>query len=210
MIDLKKLNEIKIEDLKDVDWAALWENLKKQPDRIIVTVIVTITVVFLLFYFSKRPQKIQALSAEIQTLEEQIKAIEDYEARKEELDTFLNDIPETITADDLRKLLNDFAVKNEVYIDSFSPARRTEEDLYETISFEINVSADEYRNAVLFIRDLENAPFGIRIDSWDGTMITERVPGSTRPGQSQLETKFKLKIRLNVTAVNFKREKNKT
>lgn len=205
MIDLKKLNEIKIEDLKNVDYKALWENLKKQPDRIILTVLIVITSIFMLGYISKRPKKIQQLNTEIRVLEEKIKAIKSYEERKKELDDFMNNMPETIAVDTMRKLLNDLAVKNNIYIDGFSPAQREERDLYETIRFQLNLSADEYRDIVSFVRDLESTPYGIRVDNWRGNMGQRAAAGQRRGQPEQL----KFAVALNVTAVNLKNERAK-
>ena len=209
MFDLKKLNEIKVEDLKNVDYKALLENLKNQPDRIVLSVVIAATAIFLLFYFSKRPKKIQQLNIEIHTLEEKTKAIDSYEARKKEIKTFMDTIPKTITVDSLRKLLNDLAIKNNIYIDSFSQAQREDEDLYETISFQINISANEYRDVVRFVQDLESSPYGIRVDSWKGSLSAQRAISFAVRGKDQQAQGPRLYVLLDVAAVNFKDDKPK-
>ena len=199
-MNLGQLNKIDIKDLKNIDYVKLAQVIKKRPDALINTVAIVGLLFFTFQFYTKRQIEVSKLKKEITASESKLEIIEIYNQTQTGLKEFMADVPKKITADDLINLVTDFAVASNVQIESFSPAKKQSESLYDLTSIILNISADDYKSIWLFIHNIEKSEYAVRIDNWTGYMGTR----TGRQRQNITADTSSIKATLEIASINFK------
>jgi len=186
---LKELNSIDVKDLKNIDWRRMANRIQSRPDLAINIVLVIATLVTLLFTYKRYLNKTQDLEDTLSSLEETSEAIDKMEIIRKEYSDFQKSIPDTINANQLIETLSKFALKRDVQILSFSPANKKSNKFISLTSVEINVISENYADIILFMRDIESAPYAIRVEKWSGASIKqdEAIRGYSRRSSRRID-----------------------
>ena len=117
---LKDLNNIDINDLKNIDWRRAKEQLQSRPDLIINVLLVVATLAIVFVTYNKYASTKKASKQEIAELRKKVAALKKSETAQKQNNDFLKDIPKAIAGDQLIAALSEFAIRRDVQILSFS------------------------------------------------------------------------------------------
>jgi Tfp pilus assembly protein PilO len=206
-MNLKDLNNINIEDLKNLDWAEAKDRFLSQPDRVLNVLMVIMTISVLFFVYKNYTRVTKALGKKVSDLQEKSAALDKFNAAQEELNNFMKDVPKEISGDELIEKLSQFAINRNIQILSFSPAKEKSNNYVSLTSVEIHVTSDNYADIILFMRDIENSPYSVRITKWVGFPTTadsvSRGWGGAIIGQGPDNTKKAIEATIEIGSVKF-------
>lgn len=206
MITLKDLKEY---DVKNIDAAKLMKTLQQRTDIVINIALVVITLMTVNNILTKNRVKSRDLTQKISLLEKKIKAIENYEKSKKNLVGFVKSLPQGLPeADSIIQKVNALAVDRGLQISSFAPGDRTENVIYKQVSLRLNVASHEYSKLVLLTKDIERAPFNLRIQSWSAKMEPKRRKLTKLPKglNADIEPSI-INSELELSSISFQNEK---
>lgn len=208
-MDLNDLSKLDIKDLKNVDWRKALDQFRSRPDLIVNALAVIITFFLCINFYSKRQNEIKNVKYEISMLEGKIGAIDEYDIIKAELDQYVANIPQPISEDQLINQITDYAVARNIQIQSFSPAKKQTQPLYDLTSIILKVTADDYANLWLFINDIEKSPYTMRVERWSGFMGPSA--GTARPSRRRTDQSIEtedlvLNVEIEIASINIKNE----
>lgn len=175
-----KLQSVDVKDLKNIDMQQVQDNIRGRPEMIIIILLLAASIGGSVYLYTSFQKTSGELDGEVTKYNEQLEAAEQNIVLTKKFDEFMAAFPEKIVIDDLTDKISGFAIDRNVNIVSFSPAKQQETDytLVETIN--INVVANEYHQLIAFIRDIEEAPFAIRIEAWTARLDRK---GNNRQGR---------------------------
>lgn len=207
-MNLKDLNKINIEDLKGLDWGQAKDRFLSQPDRIINILIVMVTIAVIFSAHKNYTRATKALKKTVIELQEKSAALDKFNAAQEQLNNFIKDAPKEISGDELIEKLSQFAIKRDIQILSFSPAQEKSNNFISLTSVEINITSDHYADVILFMHDIENSPYSLRITKWVGFPVTadraSRRSSRTVPGQNHDNTREEIEATIEIGSIKFK------
>lgn len=174
MVTLKDLNNIDIKDLQNIDWSQLKDRLQSQPGLFIHFLLIIVTLAVLFSSFNTYTQANKQSKIETAELNKRLAALDKFEIAKTQHGDFFKEAPKAIAGDQLTQTLSEFAIKRDVQILSFSPAQNKSNNLISLTSVEVNIASESYANIILFVHDIEESSYPIRIKSWSGTSIASR------------------------------------
>lgn len=199
-IDIAKMD---IKDLQNIDYQKLISSIRKKPD-IAISIVIPLLAIFISFnIFAKSTAERRNLSNKNQAMENKLVVLTEYKTAESELQTFLESLPSKITENDFVNTITDFAVKNNIEIESFSPAQNKSDPIYDLTMINLSANTKNYKDAVHFISDIEKSKANIRINSWSGN---KGVPQEgTRRGKNPSDPKdLSINFRIDIALVTFK------
>ena len=205
--DLKfaDLSKLDIQDIQKLDYQGFLKDLIKRPDMAISFLAPILAILVGFNIFSKSQIERRSLSADLAQMEGKIKIINEYNNAQAGLEKFFAALPPKVSENEFMDKITDFAVKRNVQIESFSPAKNQSDPLYDVTMINLSVNTKTYENMWLFIHDIENSGFSIRINSWAGTMGQRGQNGGRRnPAQGNMND-LGINVRLEIAAVSFKK-----
>lgn len=173
------LRNINIKDLQNIDARELGDMLRQRIDIILTVVPVVVTIIVMANMFKGYAKKSQTLAWEIGQMQERVEVIRESERLKKNYSVFLENFPESILTDQLINKLSEFAADRKVQILSFSPVKEKSDDYIKVAGVQINVTSDSYKNIVLFMRDIEAAPYALRVEQWSAKMKEQTINAGT-------------------------------
>ncbi len=205
---IKKLNSINAEDIKNYDWAQLKDRLLSQPESLIKIGIISFTVIAVALSFRMYTASKKSMKSTLTNLQNKTQAIDNLEATQKQYNNFINSIPKTIPVDQLIEILSATAIKWDVQILSFSPANEKNNGNINLTNVEINIISENYKNIVLFMHDIENSEYSIRIGRVSGSSGTINQRNSRRrSGRRTIEnsnTKEYITVTVAIESLEFK------
>mgnify|MGYP001559198009 CR=1 FL=1 len=172
-IDLKDLRNININDLRNIDVSWMKEAFARRPHIFINSLIILVTVVTVITGFKGYAKKSATLKWEITKLQERMDAVEESNRLQKEYKAFVSSFPKSILIEQLISKLSEFAANRRVQITSFAPVKE-KGDTYKKVGWvQLNVSSSRYQDVVFFIKDIEDAPYAMRVGKWSGKMQEE-------------------------------------
>lgn len=172
-INLKDLRNINIDDLRNIDVAWMKEAVARRPHIFINSLVVLVTVVVVITGFKGYAKKSATLKWEITKLQERMDAVEESKRLQKEHQAFVASFPKSILIEQLISKLSEFAANRHVQITSFAPVKE-KGDVYKKVGWvQLNVSSSRYQDIVFFIKDIEDAPYAMRVGKWSGKMQEE-------------------------------------
>jgi len=168
-MNLKDLNNINIKDLKNIDWGGAKERLQSQPDLLFNILLAIITVVVLFSTYNKYKEMAETSKNKIEILQERLMAYEKLQSVQEQQRAFLSMAPKAINIDQFIQTLSEFAIDRNIQILAFSPVENKNNQLIQLTSVKVNVASESYEDLILFIHDIEESSYPIRITGFSGT-----------------------------------------
>lgn len=211
-MDIKKLQNIDIKQVieyaRSLNIEQIREAVQTRPDLIIKVVLIGLTLFSSMRILGSYSGTARKLGTEIKTMQEKLDAIEESKRIQKEYDDFTANFPESILPDQLISTLSDFAARHNVQILSFNPTTQPvqQKDAFmELASVEIHVASERYEDLVLFIKDIEDAPYTLRVDQLSGQMGTKTTARQTRQGKTARPQEQKLiEAKIEIGSVKLK------
>ena len=168
MID--QLRNITIEDLKKINVDQIKAYAKAKPDILIKIVLIVIALFATIYIYKSYREKLTAITEETERLNNKLKIADTQKIVQKNYDEFMGQFPKVIEKEKLIDKLSEYARENNIQVSSFSPIKETEAEHTKTQALKINITSDNYKDLILFIKSIETAPFSIRVDRWAGQM----------------------------------------
>ena len=182
---IKKLNNISVNDLKNIDVSRSKEWLQSQPGLMINSLLIIITIVVVSSAYSKSRESTKLLQKEYAQLKEKLEILDGFNTAEKQYKSFTKNIPQTIDKDGLITVLSEFAIARNIRILSFSPTKEESSKFANVTSVEINVASEDYASLILFMHDIESSSYLIRIGKWFGVFVTSDSIEQQRSRRSQ-------------------------
>ena len=173
-MNLKDLNNIDVKDLQNIDWNQIMGRIKSQPDLLINVLLIVVALVVSFSSFTKHAVTKKFSKTKMVELQKKLVALEKFEALKKEHSVFLKEIPKAIASDQLIQTLSELAIQRDIQILSFSPAKKKSNRLINITSVVVNIASKDYDSIILFLHDIEESSYPIRIENWSGSTL---LPG---------------------------------
>ncbi|MBI5149677.1 MAG: type 4a pilus biogenesis protein PilO [Candidatus Omnitrophica bacterium] len=167
---IDKLRGINIQDLQNIDMRQVVEVLQRRVDIIVSVLLVLVTLVVTVTMGRGNAKKSQVLDYEIKQMRDRLEAVNESDRVKGEYAAFQKNFPFSMTADELVNRLSEFAAARDVQMVSFAPDKESSDDYVQVARVQINISATDYPSLVLFMKDIETAPYALRVEQWSAKM----------------------------------------
>lgn len=195
------LRNININDLRNIDAQQLGEMLRQRIDIVLNITLILVTMVATVLIVTASGKRSEMLTWEIKQLEERGEAVKESERLKGEYSAFLESFPEPILTDRLINKLSEFAADRQVQVLSFSPVKEKSDNYIKVAGVQINVSSDNYKNIVLFMKDVEDAPYALQVGQWSAKMKEQRIKEGAEEFRKQT-----VEANIQIGAIQFKDE----
>lgn len=195
------LRNININDLQNIDARQLSDMLRQRIDIVLNITLVLVTMVATVLIVKGSGKRSEMLTWEIKQLEERGEAVKESERLKGEYAAFLKSFPEPILTDQLVNKLSEFAADRQVQILSLSPVKEKSDSYIKVAGVQINVSSDNYKNIVLFMKDVEEAPYALQVARWSAEMKEQRIREGAEESRKQT-----VEANIQIGAIQFKDE----
>jgi hypothetical protein len=163
------LNKLKPQfNLKDIDVADLSKTLLEHQGSLIKLILIIGSLLIVGAMFNGHRLKDQGLRARISQAREKLGVLKARDAARGELDNFKSSLPHKINEFELITLISNYAKSHHVSINSLSPAESQDMGLYDAINVSFNAVAGDFKDMMLFLRNIEKSEFPLRINSWTG------------------------------------------
>jgi len=211
---IKTLNSISVDDIKNIDWGSVKDRLLSKPGLMINIFLIVVTVIIVFTSISKQAITTNDFKSQISGMKLKIDALDKYKIVQKAYKEKTDNIPESISTDQLIETLSDFAIKWNVQILSFSPAKEKSNNFADITNVKINISSEEYANILLFMYDIENSPYMIRVGKLSGSYV-EKVINAPRSrnrrglfmaqqNQSDAKIEKSIEATVEIESVKFK------
>ena len=180
---LASLRNFNIRDLQNIDARQVVEMVRQRLDIVINGVLIFVTVIVMVNVVRGNGKKLTVLAWEATQMQERLDAVKESERLRGEYEVFMRNFPRSILTDQLISKLSEFAAYRHVQILAFSPVKEKGDDYIQVAGVQINVAAEDYKNIVLFMKDIEDAPYALLVEQWSAKMKDQRIkegPGEIR------------------------------
>ena len=193
--DLSKLN---VNDIKKLDLAKIQEDILAKPDIAINVGLVLLSLFVMFQIFNGKQTEIGTLKSEIEDWEKKTAVVDTVNATQKQLADYIKNLPQGLLEDKVIGNLADFAESRKVQIISFSPIQIEHKKYFDKVAVNVSITSDDYKNICLFVSDIENSPYALRLQKWIGSMEENK--------SGDLTIKTKIDAQLTVESINFKNE----
>ena len=200
------LAQLDIKDLKNIDYSVVLAHIRKRPDILFSSVLILAVLFFCLYFYSSKKKDFSTLKTELSEIESKAAVFDEHQDIQQVLTELKSVLPKEIKEPQLIELITSCAGKNNVTINSFSPAQHEAYDVYTKITMSLELVSKSYDDLFRFVHALETQGKTIRVSALTGRS------GSTSTRQTRtrrLESRpddGSISVSLTVTAVNFKNE----
>jgi hypothetical protein len=177
--DLKKLQDLKNLELKDIDGEELLILLQEHQHTLIKSFLIIVTLWMLVGMFNNAQSKEKALRAKIAQGQQKLTVLAARNIAVSDLAKFKSSFSHKLTENEFITLVSNYAKSNQVTIVSLSPAESKDMGLYDLLNISLDVVCNDFKQMEMFLRGMEKANSSIRVDSWavhegaDGQIISE-------------------------------------
>jgi len=205
-MNLRDLNKINIEDLKEIDWKQARSHVMSRPSLLINIAIIVITLVVVILTYQINTKKTESLKGNLNNLEQRYNALQTFETLKREQAEFITQAPEIISDNQLIEILAEFAMKRNIQIASFFPSQEYANNYVHLTKVRINIQSGNYADLIWFMHDIENSPYSIRLSEWIGISNESRKSGFTSGSRqltgSETQTEY-IEATIEIESVGF-------
>ncbi len=195
------ITELKDIDIKNIDMATLQATLLKRQDVLANLVIVVITLFVVINLITSKENEREHLLSTIPGKQKKIEAIEQNKKAGKQFDEFFNALPKGLPDNMIIDKLTDFAEKHHVQITNFSPTRSENDKLYDRGRVNIDIVAPSYKDLWLFVYDIENSGYNLRVDTWSATLKPQDAM-SLKIGKKDDE---EFTSQIGISCINYKK-----
>lgn len=198
---VSKLREINIKDLQNIDARQVAQLLQQRVDVLLNIVLILATTIVLVLVSRGYGKKAQLLTWEAQQIQERLDAIKDSERLQGEYGTFMRSFPKVILTGQLINKLSEFAAYRHVQILSFSPIKEKSDEYIKVATVQINAAADTYENMILFMKDIEESPYALRVEQWSAKMKEQK----SKEGEVEIRKEI-VEAKMDIASLKLKDE----
>ena len=195
------LNKIDIKDLQKIDLSKIQETLLKKPDVLIQLIIVLVSLLILVKTVSGKLAETAQIRGSMEELEKKVAVVKKHDALQKELTEYISKLPAGSTAADLLDRVADLAGEHGVQIISISPAKELKKKYHTQTVLSLSASAEDYRDMVAFIHNIETSPLNLRVDRWVGSMSD-----AATDKEKSKDGKRGISAQIDINAINFTKE----
>lgn len=183
---IDSFRNINVRDLQNIDARQLGYMVRQHVDMILNIVLILGTIAVTVYVFKGYSKRSQTLALESTKMQERVEVSKESERLHKDYDAFVDGFPKFIVTDQLINKLSEFAAYRHVQILSFSPAKEKADDYIKVARVQINVAADDYKDMILFMKDIEDAPYALRVERWSAKMKEQSNREGTRELKKQI------------------------
>jgi len=212
-MNIEDLQNININDLKNIDWRSAKERLFSQPNKILNVVIICATLITIHSVYRSWAKTSKTLKVKLTQQEEKTQALEKFKNTQKIFREFLNNVPEVVSENRLIEMLSKIALESGVQIISLSPTTK-KSDLYSNLTnIKITISSKNYSDIIRFMYKLEHSENSIRVKGWKGSLRSAGNRNSRRSGwggvslrqdSSGISSKQNVEATIEIETVEFK------
>lgn len=195
------LRNINIKDLQNVDARQIGDMLRQRVDVTLNIMLVLATIAVTAAILSGYGKRSQTLAWEINQRQERLEAVKESERLQGEYAAFLQNFPKSILTERLISNISEFAAYRHAQILSFSPVKGKSDEYVKVAGVQINVISDSYKSMVLFMKDIEDAPYALRVGQWSAK-VKEQV---SREGDKEVKKSF-IEASMEISSIRLKDE----
>ncbi len=195
------LRNFNIGDLQNIDARQIVEMLRQRFDIVLNIFLILVTVLTISGIVAGYRKRSQAMTWEIKQMQERLGVVKESQGLKGEYAEFLKHFPKSILTDQLINKLSEFAVYRQVQIVSFSPLKEKGDDYIAVAGVQLNIVSANYKNIILFMRDVEDAPYSVRVDRWSAKMKDRK----NTEGMSEIK-KQTVEASMEISSIRLKNE----
>lgn len=155
-------------DLKNIDVNQLVSILSEHQVTLINLGLIIGSLLLVGGMFNDNRVKAQGIRLQMSQVQDKLVAIKSRDAAAKDLDKFKSSLPKRLNEFELTTLISNYAKLYHVSIPSLSPAESVDMGLYDAINVKFDASADNFKNMMLFLRQIEKSEYPLRINSWSG------------------------------------------
>ncbi len=207
---IAKLKSIDINELgslvQNINWLGVKDRLQSKPHILINIALVIITIIATVSTYSSYKGQSTQLKQQFPLLEEKLSVIKEKDSLQSKYDNIINNLPQSLSGDQLVDKLSELAIHNKVQIISLPETKTSTHNFYESVAAEIDVSAEHYQDVVNFVKDIEESPYFLRVTKWSGSLgqaprSFSRMPG----GEAQKSKEPSIYVTLGVDSIVLKK-----
>jgi|GEM_PF-5843692 len=211
-MNIKDLANLDINDLKNIDYAAALNSIKKRPDIIVIVICLLVTSFATVARYRSQKKQLRIMSREIRDLRKKTTVIDEYNEARTTLTDLKTVLPQALTESQIMELLTRTARKYNIMLDAFSPATVVDFPSHSTLSITLNMIVSDYTNLWKFIYSIEHAHQALRIDQLSleipqknrKTNVRQwRISQNNSDDHAELDENT-LKLGLTISVINFK------
>jgi hypothetical protein len=184
-MNLQDLSNLDIKDLQNINVDEIKDFLVKRIDISVNILLIVLALSAIMYFVNERNTLTRRLTAEIAQKEAKVAEVENGTTVTNDYSGFISAFPTSISDDTLGTALSEFAVNRKVQIRSFSPVSKKRDTYRQNSIIQIKIASNEYQNITNFIKDIELAPYAVRVTKWEGVMqqaTGSQVPQNTTMG----------------------------
>ncbi len=169
---LKGLDSLKSITLDDVKDFAIRRKMELLAAGIFIIALVGVG-----FISNSTNSSLQALTAKKNSLQEKTAPIKKFQEAIKQQETFLSALPPALGEHNFITVLTEIANKNDVRITDFTPPVAQEDRFLRRLTSKFTCSAQAFSNAIMFISDLEQSEYAIKLDNWSMHLQQAKTKG---------------------------------
>jgi len=167
MIDLDKLKS-EFEKINNLDAAELVKLLSEHRNFLINFVLIIGSLWMAVGMLNDHRTQGQGLRVQMAQLQEKLEIIKARDVAVTDLNNFKSSLPPTLNEFELITLVSNYTKLHHVTVISLSPAESKDMGLYDVININFSAASDNFKDVILFLREIEKSKFPLRVDSWSG------------------------------------------
>lgn len=201
MLDFRNLGSFDLKSMNLIHW---WYLLRRHRELMIYSGMVIGTLIVGVQMIGQQNIKIETMQRELASLEDKDKVISEYENTKKTVEDYMKSLPQgTVEMDSIINLINEFARNRDIQIQSFSPSGdRRSLDYYDVVYLELNVRTVDYKDLVLFIQDIEDSTYNLRIENWTVNLRKFEGRGRSQPNPPSFDET--INVVMQIASITFK------
>ncbi len=166
-INLDKLNSV-YNSIKDLDPAQIIKAIREHLNSFIKLVLILGSLLIVGVMFNDHRIKDRDLRDRRAQAQKKLEVLNARDAAIRDLNNFKSSLPRKLNEFELITLISNCAQSHHVTITSLSPAESKDMGLYDVINVNFSAASDNFKDMMLFLRNIEKSNFPLRVDSWSG------------------------------------------
>ncbi len=171
-MNLKDISQFKLEDLKNVNYLELKDQILSRPDVIINSAIIIVTLIISLNAYNGYNKKSININKNITEIKTKLDALKQQENIQLEYKQLLTNEQKRITIESLGDKLGQFAKTYNITIASFDPGKPKDSQYIYSNDLKIKITANNYENFILFLKEAEETNYSFRLKTFSAAYPT--------------------------------------
>lgn len=169
---------------------------------------IVVTAGYLLVVFGGQMQQISAMDQDIRLLQDKDQPSRDLTKTTSESKAFFGALPVILPENRFITQLTTLANKRNVSVTAISPPENKEYGFFRRVTSQLTCSVNGVKDALLFINDIEQSEFALKVDSWkvrhlDAESNNARMRGEDPAGKAAANASTKLDMVIVVSSVGI-------